>query len=71
MAGMPLVGRALQRDERLGRFPGEIHRDVLGSTEADLENAAVGAVVAVHVVVVTLVLVVPVDHEEAAVRPGT
>ncbi len=50
--------------------PREIHRLMFGVAEADLEDAAVRAVVAVHVVVVALVLVVPVDHEEAAVGPG-
>ena len=64
------LGERLQRDQRLGCSLGEIRpRPCFGVAVADLEDAAVGAVVAVHVVVVALVLVVPVDHEEAAVGP--
>ncbi len=67
--GMPLVGKSLHLHERTAAQLLEVLLERLRFSEADLEDPPVGAVVAVHVVVVALVLVVPIDHEDAAVGP--
>ena len=70
MPGIPLVGRGLHLDQRLAaQLAARSCSTAFGLAEADLEDPPVGAVVAVHVVVMALVLVVPVDHEDAAVGP--
>jgi hypothetical protein len=69
VSGVPLVGVGLHPDQsRIVEFPEVLWRG-LRLAVTDLEDAAVRAVVGIHLVVVALVLVVPVDHVHAAVRP--
>ena len=69
MPGKPLVREDLHQDKRPVVLLAEIHLDRFRLAEAHLEDAPIRAVVGARVDEMALVLVVPVDHEEAAVRP--
>ena len=67
VAHVPVVGVELQRDQLVVGQLLQVDRRGLGVLVGDLEDAAVGAVVAVRVAMMAGVGVVPVDHVHLAV----
>ena len=67
MAGVPFIGKRLHLNQGMATRLNQILRASLRLTIAHLENASVGAVVDIRVVVVALVLVVPINQKHVAV----